>query len=178
MNLMDLLQQAGGDDSVDALAGALGIGREDANRVVGALTPALARSLQNQAQGSGGLDALRRALEHGSHEQYLDNPGLMADSSTRKDGDKILGHLFGSKDVSRNVAARAAAETGVDAGLIKKALPLIAGLTMGALSRKSSKSGGEVSGDRLGGLLGGLFDRGDDDGFGVDDVLNLARKFF
>ena len=89
----------------------------------------------------------------------------MQSSATRDDGNRILGHLFGSKDVSRNVAAQAAAETGIDAGLIKKALPLVAGLAMGALSKRRENS--------LTDLLGG-----NGDGFGVDDVLGLAKRFF
>lgn len=177
MKLMDLLEQAGGEDSLRALASAVGIDRREASRVVSALGPALTKSLQNQAQGSGGLDALRRALEQGRHDRYLDNPDLMKASATREDGNKILGHLFGSKDVSRNVAARAAEQTGVDATRIKQALPLVAGLAMAALGRKSGKAEGGVSQNQLGALLGGLLDSGDD-GFGVDDVLNLARRFF
>ena len=88
------------------------------------------------------------------------------------DGNKILGHLLGSKDTSRNVAAQAADSTGIDVGLIKKAQPLIAGLAMGAMSKNSDAR--NASADSIGGLLGGLI--GDD--FGVDDALNLAKKFF
>jgi hypothetical protein len=94
-----------------------------------------------------------------------------ADSVT--DGNKILGHLFGSKDVSRNVAAQAAESTGISASLIKKALPLLAGLAMGAMSKTSNK--GQSLEASLPGLLGGL---GGDDGFGLDDVLGLAKKLF
>jgi outer membrane lipoprotein SlyB len=56
---------------------------------------------------------------------------------------------------------------------VHKALPLIAGLAMGAVS-KSSQGGG--SGSSLTDMLGSL--SGDGDGFGVDDALDLAKKFF
>lgn len=88
------------------------------------------------------------------------------------DGNNILGHLLGSKDASRNVAAQAAETTGIDVSLIKKALPMIAGLTMGAVS-KSSDAGGSLTSsisDMFGSLIG--------DGFDVDDVVGLAKKFF
>ena len=75
--------------------------------------------------------------------------------------------------MSRNVAANAASSTGLDAGLIKKALPLLAGLAMGALSKKSNA--GQSMGGGLTDLLGF---GGNDDGLGLDDVLNLAKKFF
>jgi hypothetical protein len=151
MDLMDLLKKSGGGSSVSELASTLGIGAEDAAGLIGALSPSLIDGLQKQAKGSGGLDALRGALAGGTHAKYIDQPELMRSAETRDDGNKILGHLFGSKDVSRKVAVKAAEQTGIDSGLIKKALPLIAGLAMGALSKKSD---GGSSGSGLGDLLG------------------------
>lgn len=166
MNLMDLLGAAGAGDSLGKMAGSVGIEKSQAESLVGALAPALMRSFQKQAESSGGREALERALATGNHQRYIDEPELMQSSATRDDGNKILGHLFGSKDVSRNVAAQAAADTGIDPGLIKKALPLVAGLAMGALSKRPSSSG-------LGDLLGG-----GGDGLGVDDLLGLAKRLF
>src|SRR5690606_12490528 len=108
---------------------------------------------------------LERALKSERHQRYLDDPDRLTDEDAREDGNNILGHLFGSKDVSRGVAARAAEDTGFDASLIRKALPLVAGLAMGALGRQA-KSGGNGGGlGALGGLLGGS-----DGNFDLDDV--------
>lgn len=176
MDLMDLLRKSGGEDSIEQLAGKLGIGSSQAEDLVGSLSPALVKSLQKQAASPGGLDALKRALDRGNHDQYVDQPELMQSEATREDGNKILGHLFGSKDVSRNVAAHASGQTGIDTDTIKKALPFVASLAMGALSKKSDR--GERRGDSLGGLLGGLMGGDTSDGVGVDDLLGFARKFF
>ena len=159
MDLMDLLKATGGGDSVGELAGAVGLGSGDTSKVVEALAPALMHGLQKNTASDDGLAGLRRALETGGHERYIDDPSLMGSANTRADGNGILGHIFGSKDVSRNVAAAAAIETGVDAGLIKKALPLLASLAMGAMAKKSS-AGRDL------------------DGLGLDDILGMARKFF
>jgi hypothetical protein len=166
MNLMDLLGSVGASDSIDKMAGSVGIDSAQAQNLVGALAPALMRGLQKQTESSGDLANLQRALATGDHQRYIDEPELMQSSATRDDGNKILGHLFGSKDVSRNVAAKAAAETGIDPNLIKKALPLVAGMAMGALSKKGPSNN-----------LGDLLDS-DGDGFGMDDVLGLAKRFF
>ena len=174
MDLMELLQKAGGAKSLGSLAGGLGLDDTQTKDLVGALAPALMRGVQKQAEADGGISTLKNALGSGSHQRYLDSPELMTDSATRKDGNNILGHLFGSKDVSRNVAAQAAENTGIDLNLIKKALPLLAGLTMGAISKGSN--GGESLDNSLPGLLGSLV--GGDDGFGMDDVLGQAKKFF
>ena len=179
MNLLDLLNQSGGQKSLGNLAGQLGLGGSQTNDLVGALAPALLRSLQKQTQSNDGVAGLKKALSTGNHQRYIDNPELMMSDDSRSDGNAILGHLFGSKDVSRNVAAQASQSTGIDAGLIKKALPLVAGLVMGTMSKKSN-AGRDVdqsSGDLLGELMGGALSGGGD-GFGIDDVLGMARKFF
>jgi len=178
MDLLDLLKSAGGTDSIGELGSAVGLGSADTGKLIGALAPALMRGLQKNTTSDDGLAGLKRAFETGGHDRYIDDPRLLRNDETRIDGNKILGHIFGSKDVSRNVAAHASQETGLDAGLIKKALPLLAGLAMGAMNKKSS--GGRELGDSaasgglgpLGSLLGG------DDGLGLDDVLGLAKKFF
>lgn len=169
MNLTDLLNSVGGTESLGSLASNLGLDSSKTNDLIGALAPALMGALTEQTKSADGLSNLQNALKSGKHKQYLDNPDLMSSAETRADGNNILGHLLGSKDASRAVAAQAASSTGIDASLIKKALPLIAGLAMGAISKSSD--GGNSLADTAGGLFGG-------DGFGVDDALDLAKKFF
>ncbi len=178
MDLLDLLKSSGGSDGIGELAGAVGLGSSDTDKLIGALAPALMRGLQKNTASDDGLAGLRNALQTGGHERYIDNPSLLRDEATRSDGNKILGHIFGSKDVSRNVAAHAAKETGIDSGIIKKVLPLLAGLAMGAMSKKSAGGRALGSSASQGGLgpLGDLLGGGD--GFGLDDVLGLAKKFF
>lgn len=171
MNLLDLLKDTGGEQSIETVAHRLGLGSAETRSMIDAVAPALMRSLQKEATSAGGLASLARALESGNHRRYIEQPEVLQTDAAVADGNGILGHLFGSKDVSRNVAANAAEKTAVGADIIKKALPLIAGLAMGALSKKSN--GGREAGSVLPGLFGG-----DDDGFGIDDVLNLARRFF
>jgi len=178
MDLMELLKSAGDGNSIGELGGAVGLGSADTSKLIGALAPALMSGLQKNTASDDGLAGLKNALQTGGHDRYVDNPQLLRDEATRSDGNNILGHLFGSKDVSRNVAAHAAKETGIDAGLIKKALPLLAGLAMGAMSKKSS-GGREVGSSASAGGLGPLGDLiGGGDGFGLDDVMGLAKKFF
>ena len=179
MDLMELLQKAGADKSVGQMAGSVGLGESQTKDLIGALAPALMRGLQKQTESSGGMAALQGALSGGNHQRYVDQPELMQSAATRDDGNRILGHILGSKDVSRNVAAQAAAETGIDAGLIKKALPLVAGLAMGAISKKTSATAtDDDAGGMLGGLLGGLLGGSGRDGGGVDDLLGLAKRLF
>lgn len=172
MKLLDLLKAAGAEQSLGSLGNKLNLGSNETQAMIDAVAPALMRSLQKQATQADGLASLGRALETGGHAKYVERPEVLDSDDAVNDGNRILGHLFGSKDVSRNVAANAAERSGIDPSLIRKALPLLAGLAMGALSKQSD--GGKAAGSMLPDLLGGA----DDDGFGVDDVLNLARRFF
>jgi hypothetical protein len=175
MNLTDLLESAGGSQSIAKLAAQFGLDTADAGKLIGALSPALVKGMQKQTVSPDTRAGLERAIQSERHQRYLDEPELLADEEARKDGNGILGHLFGSKDVSRDVAARAAEDTGIDAALIRKALPIVAGLAMGAMGRKAGARSGNGGGTlgALAGLLGGS-----DGKFGLDDVRNVAGKFF
>jgi hypothetical protein len=175
MNLLDLLDSVGGQESLGKLASNLGLDASKTNDLVGALAPALMGAMKKQTGSQDGLAGLKNALQSGKHQAYLNNPESMSSPETVQDGNNILGHILGSKNVSRNVAAQAAQSTGIDASLIKQALPLIASLAMGAMSKSGnaaqSLDNPDSAGDLFGSLMGG-------DGIDMDDVLNLAKKFF
>ena len=177
MNFMDLLAESGGENSIGALSKKLGLDGADAGKLVEAVAPALMRGLQKQTESPDTMAGLTKALSGGGHQRYLDDPGVVGDDAAVADGNKILGHLFGSKDVSRNVAAQASQNTGIDATLIKQALPILAGLAMGALSKKGQSESGAPDAGMLGGLLGGLLGGGND-GLDMDDLLGFAKKLF
>lgn len=147
MTLLETILQAGGGSAVQQIGSQLGLGQSQTTSALGALVPALAAGLQQNAQSEGGLDALVGALSSGRHQQYVENPTTLGDPSTIVDGNKILGHVLGSKDVSRQVASQAAAQTGLDVSVLKKMLPLAATLVMGALSnRGAAASAGPMPG--------------------------------
>jgi hypothetical protein len=191
MGLIDSILGANNGAAVSQIAGKLGIPESVATKAASALTPALSRGLQRNAEKPGGLESLLGALGSGQHEKYVDQPEVIGDESSIEDGNAILGHILGSKDVSRNVAGEAANKTGVDADTLKKMLPMLATVAMGTLA-KQTKSGGATSGlvggggsNPLSGLqaaggLGALTQLLDSnkDGNSMDDVLNLAKKFF
>lgn len=179
MNILETILQSQGGGLVRQLAGTLGVDERSVQSVMGQVVPALARGIQRNATSEAGISSLFNALAKGDHQRYLDHPERLAEQATQQDGNAILGHIFGSKDVSRNVAGYAARETGVSTSVIKKLLPLLAPVVMGALSSRASSAGvlsGGGSSSSLGAL--GSFLDFDKDGSVVDDVLNIARRFF
>lgn len=194
MNLLDLIMQAQGGGAVRQMAEQFGIGEDQAQSAIGAVLPMLAGAMQQNVQ-SGGLDGLLGALQGGDHQKYLDDPGALFSQGAVDDGNGILGHLLGSKDVSRQVAQHAAAESGVSPSIIKQMLPLVAGMLMGGMSRQASSGG--LLGALLGGgganmmaaapqqqaqdsgilgMLGPLLDQ-NRNGSALDDVLGMASQF-
>ena len=184
MNLLSTILESNGGNIVQQLSRQFGVNENQARSAAGQLIPALARGVQKNVSSADGLAGLLGALQGGSHEKYLDNPNSLADQDTVSDGNSILGHILGSKDVSRNVASHAAGETGLDASMLKKMLPVVAALSMGAMSKKLKQGElGNIASLQSGSSAGGLgmfasFLDADKDGSVMDDVLGLAKKFF
>ncbi len=181
MNLMDLLGQGAGQMAAGQIARQLGIDEGMAQSAMRAVLPALSRGMSRNASKPGGLDSLIGALGKGKHDRYVERPEILGQPETVTDGNKILGHIFGSKDVSRNVAGRAAKDTGINPDIIKKMLPLVAAVAMGMLS-KQTQGGRQLgsapsSGGGALGILNQVLDA-DRDGNALDDILNMAQRFF
>lgn len=182
MGLMEMMLSGENSGALSQLAKSFGLDESAARNAVAQLAPALSRGLRKNTADADGLASLIAAISNGNHRRYVENPDVLTQDETVQDGNKILGHLFGSKEVSRSVAHRAAGETGVDEGILKKMLPVVAAMAMGALSRKSddlglqqspsaSTSGGEMN------MLTSFLDS-DGDGSIMDDLFGMAKRFF
>jgi hypothetical protein len=137
MNLMDMIMAAQGGQTAQQAGSQLGLNQQQTQGAIAALLPAISSALKQNTSSPQGLAGLLGALQGGQHEQYLENPQAMARPETVTDGNAILGHLFGSKDVSRAVAGRASEQTGIGADVLKKLLPLVATMAMGSLSKQT-----------------------------------------
>lgn len=174
--ILDMLMNASGGGAVRQAGQRFGLSEDQTSSALNQLVPALMAGLQRNTSQEGGVDALASALQRGHHSQYLDNPELLTQESTTEEGNSILGHIFGSKDVSRAVASRAAEQTGIGSDILKKLLPVAATMVMGSLSKQaaSAPSGSQETG--VGGFLSSLLDR-DRDGSVADDVAGMLGRF-
>ena len=192
MNILESLIGSQSSNVVSELARQLGVNESQANAAAGQLIPALTRGIKNNASTDGGLSSLINALQKGNHHNYLDNTSMLGQNSTIQEGNSILGHIFGSKDVSRNVANYGSQQAGLSSSLMKKALPILAPLVLSALSKGllgKGKSGGVFSGtsnnsdifssgvaaNKQRGMLESFLDA-DKDGSMWDDLLSMAVK--
>jgi hypothetical protein len=176
MNVLDAILQNGA--AVRQVGAQVGLPEDRTAAGLAALVPALAAGFQRNAASSDGLQSLLAALSRGEHSKYLDDPAALSQPETIEDGNGILGHVFGSKAVSREVASQAAARTGIGADVLKRMLPVAAQLVMASLARQSSApaslspAGAGTAGAGVLGMLGAALDR-DGDGSILDDVTNM-----
>jgi len=137
MNLLDMIMSAQGGATAQQAGAQLGLNQQQSQSAIAALLPAISSALKQNTGSPQGLAGLLGALQGGQHEQYLENPQMLGQEQTVTDGNAILGHLFGSKDVSRAVAGHAAQKTGIGSDILKKMLPLVATMAMGSLSKQT-----------------------------------------
>lgn len=192
MQLMDILSQAGGLQSV---ARELGVSEQQAASGAAALLPAILGGFKKQAQAQPtGLDGLLGMVGKLGGTGLLDDV-LGPQPTNVARGNEILGQVFGSRDVSRAVAQNAAGQTGLDPALLKKMLPMLAMLVSGYMARQGGAAAApRASQGGLGDVLSGLAGAGqasaagrgapglasmldlNRDGNPLDDILGMASK--
>jgi hypothetical protein len=182
MNILEAVLDSQGGSAAQQAGRAFGLSPDQTSAALSALVPALAAGLQRNASQPGGLDSLIGALSGGAHTRYVDDPAALQGQTAVTDGNAILGHILGSKDVSRAVASRASAQTGLGEDVLKKLLPIAASLVMGALAKQQFGKGAATSasatgGDGLLGMLAPLVDQ-NKDGSVLDDILGHAGRLF
>ena len=175
MSLFDELLSNNGSALVKQLAQNFNLDESTTQAAIGQMLPAITKGVQRNSASSAGMDDLMKVLDTGRHQGYIDNPSTLVNADSIEDGNKILGHVLNSKDVSRNVAGQAAAATGLDSGILKQMLPMVAAAAMGMMSKQSAAAGND--GSAMSNMLTSMLDA-DGDGSVTDDLLDMAKKFF
>ncbi|MDH3196594.1 MAG: DUF937 domain-containing protein [Hyphomicrobiales bacterium] len=137
MDLFDIMQQAGGGKAFEAMAGQYGLQPDQVQSAMEAFMPAFATGLQRNTADPTGFLKFMQAISTGRHANYYDNPQSALSGLGIEEGNAILGHLFGSKDVSRAVADQVNAATGIGQSILKQMLPVIASMVLGGLFKQS-----------------------------------------
>ncbi len=158
-----------------AIGRQFGLDEQQTQAAFDALAPVVAAGLRRNTQSDDGLAGLLGALSGGGNARYAEDPSLALQPDTVNDGNAILGHIFGSKDVSRGVAQQLSASSGIGESVLKKLLPIVAAMVMGQIARKTfgggASGGGGGLADILGGMLGGGASRTTGSGGGLGDIL-------
>lgn len=157
LNLFDMLDQSQNGQGIELLARQFGLSQDQARQAVEALLPAFSRGLKQNASDPYGIGAFMTALASGQHAKYFENPANAFTPEGMAEGNGILGHLFGSKELSRAVASQAAQATGIGQEVLKQMLPVLAAMIMGGMFKQSTgrmQAGGLGDGNPFGEIIG------------------------
>lgn len=167
VNLFEMMMQAQNGQAMQNMARQFGLTAEQAQAAVAAMLPAFSQSLKRTTATPRGLAEFMQALTSGRHARAFEDAAAAFRPETREDGNGILGHLFGSKEVSRALAAQSETMTGIGANVLKQMMPVIASMIMGALANQTRAPQAQAQGANLqdmmetmvrqmtGGMMGG-----------------------
>ncbi len=137
VSLYDMMMQAQNGNAVEVMARQFGLAQEQATKAVAALMPAFSEGFKRNAANPYDMAAFMKALTTGDHAKYFEDMGKAFTPQGMAEGNGILGHLFGNKDVSRAIAAQAAQMTGIGQEIYKQMLPAMASALMGGIFKQS-----------------------------------------
>lgn len=156
MNLFEMLAGAQNGNGIDLIARQFNLSRQQAEQAVGALLPAFSQGLKRNAADPYGVAGFLSALSTGQHAIYFEDASQAFAPQGVEEGNGILGHLFGSKELSRAVASQAAQATGIGQQVLQQMLPVVASMIMGGMFKQSTgqlQAGGFGSNNPLGEII-------------------------
>ena len=138
LSLFDMLNNAQNGTAIAQMARQFGLSSQQVEEALAALTPAFSQGLKRNAANPYDLGNFLNALTSGQHAKYFEDTASAFSGQGLEEGNGILGHLFGSKDLSRAVAAQAAQATGIAQQTLQQMLPVLASMIMGGLFKQTT----------------------------------------
>jgi hypothetical protein len=183
MSILNMLTQTVAGDNLDALAGQLGLNKDQASSAISAALPMIMGALAKNTSSQEGAASLANALDKDHDGSILDMAGAFLSSSDNGSGAGILKHLFGNKrgGIESAISSMAGINSNQAGGMLENLAPLV----MGMLGQQKRQQGLDIAGlaSLIGGesqqasstastamgLLGNILDR-DGDGSMLDDL--------
>lgn len=162
--LDEMMRQNG--QAVELMARQFNLSQQQAALAIEALMPAFSQGLKRNTADPYGISNFLQALSSGQHAKYYEDAQNAFSPAGMAEGNGILGHLFGSKELSRAVAAQAAQVTGIQEAILKQMLPALAAMMMGGLFKQTTQpqqaqaGGFGASGNILGEIIDQMMKQG------------------
>lgn len=151
--LYDMLANAQNGKGMEMLARQFNLTQQQTEAAMEALLPAFSQGLKRNASDPYGVAAFMNAMASGQHAKYFEDAAKAFGPQGIEEGNGILGHLFGSKELSRAVASQAAQATGLGQQLLQQMLPVIASMIMGGMFKQSTDQLQGSGGNPLGEII-------------------------
>jgi hypothetical protein len=188
--ILDLLNSDLGKTLINGVSSQTHQPQDKTQEVLTMALPVLMQAMRRNASTPQGAEGLLNALNSKHDGSILDNLGNIfnngIDENVVSEGEKILGHVLGSKQVT--VQKTLAVKAGVDDNTVAQILKVAAPILMGVLG-KETKQNNVNSPSAIEGLLGGLLKGNspqqeqsflesildaDGDGSVIDDVAGMV----
>ena len=186
MSLLNTLLSGQNGAIVNQLTKQFGLDNNQVEAAIKQMVPALSGGIKKQAQNPQAAQNIIQSIKN------TQAPANLSEQNITAQGNEILGQVFGSKDVSRQVTGRAAQQTGIDQSILKQMLPILATTVMGNLGGQPAQAkanpaqnllnqvmgGGKKaasSGNPLMDMVGNALDA-DNDGDFMDDIIGMIGK--
>jgi hypothetical protein len=105
MALMDILRSAQNGEFFANAGRAAGVDAAAAERMLGALAPAIVLQLRKRAEEPNAFEGLLDLLEDGNGDAFLDDESLMDDPELVSDGKAVLADIYGSAAAANKALA-------------------------------------------------------------------------
>lgn len=172
MNMMDMLRAAQGGKGIENLARQHGLTTDQAEQVLAKVLPAMSAGFKARAQSGDGFEEMIQKIHGTDYEDVYEDPSALQRDDIRDRGNALLGEIFGSKEVSREVAQRTEFASGIGSSIVKAMLPMIVSMVFGGMQRKTSTNSG------MGGIVDMLLRGGQTSrqqgGGGLGDILGAV----
>ena len=177
--LYEMMMQAQHGEATKAMARQFGLDENQVMSAMEALMPAFSTGLKRNTGNPQDIGNFMQALASGEHLRYFENMTAAFSPQGVADGNNILGHLFGSKEVSRAVAEQAAQATGIGQEILKQMLPVMATTLMGGLFKQSTGGNtGNPFADMIGQMMGQTAGASSTGGQAVNPLGQMMESMF
>lgn len=139
VNLLDIMRQAQQGAGMDNMARQFGLSLADAQRAVETLLPAFSLGFRRNAMNPGAFAPFLDALSSGRYAPFFDGTTMMPGSGAP--GAELMGQIFGSPEVTRQIAQQASAMSGIGAQVLQQMMPTMGAVLMGGMTRYASLEG-------------------------------------
>lgn len=139
VNLLDIMRQAQQGAGMDNMARQFGLSVADAQRAVETLLPAFSLGFRRNAMNPGAFGPFLDSLNSGRYAPFFD--GATPGSGGPPPGAELMGQIFGSPEVTRQIAQQASVMSGVGAQVLQQMMPTIGAVLVGGMTRYASLEG-------------------------------------
>ncbi len=139
INLFELMRQAQGNPA-EAMARQFGLSPPQAESAIDALLPAFALAIQRQLQDPQAWPKLFQAFA-AAQQQTMMEAATQAFGGPRTPANDVVGMLFGSNDIARQIAAQAAAASGLSPGILQQMQTDMATTIMAGVGKSLTEQG-------------------------------------